>query len=67
MADDGAYVRSYYGVPAHVGGRITMEDRPGVIAGFQGPHLLVRFDGETEPVPVHPTWRVVYEPVTPDA
>lgn len=57
----GDYVRSHYKVPAHVDGRVTVDGRPGVITGFQAARLLVRFDGESESVPVHPTWRVTYE------
>jgi hypothetical protein len=56
----GAYVRSYYRVPAHRGGRVTIDGRPGVITGFTTQYLRVQFDGETEPVSAHPAWRVTY-------
>lgn len=56
----GSYVRAYYQVPAYRGDRVVIDSRPGVITGFNHQYLLVRFDGETDSVPAHPTWRVTY-------
>ncbi|PRX90665.1 hypothetical protein [Allonocardiopsis opalescens] len=54
------YVRSYYKVPAARGMRVCVDGRPGVIAGFSGAHLKVRFDGDRVSKCCHPTWRVEY-------
>lgn len=56
----GSYVRGYYNGPAHKNGRVTVDGKPGVIAGFEDQYLLVLFNGGTEPDRAHPTWRVVY-------
>lgn len=58
---DGEFIRSYYRVPAHIGAKICFEGGPGVIAGFEGAHLLARVEryGE-QPVILHPTWEVEY-------
>lgn len=58
--DGGAYVRHYYKVPAYLDGRVVMDSRPGVIVGFDGARLLVRFDDSPVTRHVHPTWRVDY-------
>jgi hypothetical protein len=58
--EGGEYVRSYYRVPAHIGTPVRFEGRPGRVVGFDGPHLLVQFDAEPHPVPLHPTWHVTY-------
>lgn len=59
-----AYIRDYYGVPAHMNSRINYgipgNTRQGRIVGSSGPHLLVRLEGEAVDVPMHPTWRVAY-------
>lgn len=55
-----AYVRSYYGVPAKRGMRVTVDGRPGVIVSFPGASLGVRLDGQRHTIPAHPTWRVTY-------
>lgn len=62
MTASGQSIRAHYGVPAHVGGRIEFDGTPGVITGFsvENAHVLIRLDGETESVPVHPTWRMTY-------
>lgn len=61
---DGLYIRDYYGVPAWTGGRIIYSGghvpQPGTITGFDGPHLLVRLDGEQEVDNYHPTWCIEY-------
>lgn len=54
------YVRRYYGVPAKRGIRVVVDGRPGVVAGFSGQYLRVRFDDWRWPLLVHPTWRVEY-------
>lgn len=59
------YIRSYYRVPAKVGGRIEYTgDRKGAklgtITGAQGAHLLIRLDGEADAAPYHPTWELRY-------
>ena len=53
-----------YGVPARTGGRIVFDGQPGVITGYsrENAHILVLLDGDIEPVPVHPTWRMTYLP-----
>lgn len=57
------YIRRYYGVPAKRGMTITFQGEPCVIVGSQGAHLRVRVSWRKRPVPIHPTWEVVY----PDA
>jgi len=57
------YIRSYYGVPACVGRRVTVDGRPGVIAKDQGHYIGVLFDSD-KPKHIsccHPTWRVEYQ------
>jgi hypothetical protein len=69
MTDTGAYVRRYYNVPAEIGTRVEVIGEPGVITGFDGQYLLVRFAPGAEPQPCHPTYSVQYfaERVDPDA
>jgi hypothetical protein len=57
----GVYIRAYYGVPARRFGTVIVDGAPGVITGFTSQYLRVRFTGSEVSVPVHPTWRVVYE------
>lgn len=59
-----ATIREQYRVPAKVGMRVTVDGKFGVItsASRTAMHLNVRFDGENVAVPVHPTWRVIYDP-----
>jgi hypothetical protein len=59
------YIRNYYGVPAHLGGRVRYAGDPagaieGLITGTNGPHLLVQFDDAKHPSVLHPTWRIEY-------
>lgn len=56
------YVRSYYGVPAKRGMRITVDGFPATIVGFAGARLRIRFDGAKRTAIAHPTWRVDYNP-----
>lgn len=56
------YVGRYYGVPADIGRRVTVDGKPGIIAEDRGHYLGVNFD-ENKPGDirnVHPTWRVEY-------
>ena len=55
-----AYIRDYYGVPAGMGRAVTFKGTPGRITGAQGPHLLIRLDGEEISRPYHTTWEIVY-------
>ena len=63
------YIRRYYGVPAKRGGRVryTGDGTPklGTITGTQGPHLVIRLDGERRTYGYHPMWRLEYLEVTP--
>jgi len=54
------YIRDYYGVPAELGGRVAFKGRQGQITGAQGPHILIRLDGEEISRPYHPTWELIY-------
>jgi hypothetical protein len=55
------YVRSYYGVPAARGQRVTFDGSPGRITGFRDSYILVRLDSEPgRLLTLHPTWRVDY-------
>ena len=61
------YIRDYYQVPAKRGMRVTVDGRDGVITGFHGQYILVRFrggHGSLVSTTCHPTWRVTYH--TPD-
>ena len=60
MTGDLDYIRNHYGVPAAPRTRVTADGKPGVIVGATGPHLLVHIDGEPDPTPWHPTWRMQY-------
>jgi len=57
----GEWLRKIYGVPAHAGGRVVFEGRPGVITGFDGHYLRVRLDGDRYERLYHPTWHMTYE------
>lgn len=56
------YVRDYYGVPAEIGRRVTVGDRPGIITADRGAYIGVTFDDDKPTVisPCHPTSQVVY-------
>ncbi|MEQ7008424.1 hypothetical protein ABN028_19820 [Actinopolymorpha sp. B17G11] len=61
------YVRDTYKVPARRGGRVRYTgDKDGpklaTIVSFPGPHLGLRFDGETRTISAHPTWEIEYLP-----
>ena len=57
---DLAYIRAVYGVPAQIGGRVTIDGKRGMIAGADGGHLRVLLDADASTVYAHPTWNVVY-------
>jgi hypothetical protein len=56
------YVRKYYGVPAEIGRRVTVDGKPGVIAEDGGHYIAVNLDTDKPgKIPYcHPTWRVEY-------
>lgn len=58
--EKGGYVRDYYGVPAWPGGEVEFDGTHAVITGFTGAYVLILRDGDTESVPVHPTWHMTY-------
>jgi hypothetical protein len=61
MSDDGgAYVRSYYQVPAHIDAKVRFDGQAGVIVGFKDQYLLVDLGDGPDPAQLHPTWRVEY-------
>jgi hypothetical protein len=62
-----SYVRDYYRVPAKQGMRVTVNGRDGVITDCPDQYIAVRFDGETESVRCHPTWRVDYHTTRTEA
>ena len=59
------YIKNYYGVPAEIGRRVTVDGKQGVIAEDLGSHIGVRFDGENTVVPCHQAWRVIYGNLEP--
>jgi hypothetical protein len=58
------YIRSTYGVPAKLGGRVRYTGgkvpQLGTITGTSGAYLGVRLDGQDEADPFHPTWELEY-------
>jgi hypothetical protein len=48
------YIRVRFKVPARRGGRVELHGKFGMITGASGEYLLVKFDGETSAVIVHP-------------
>lgn len=59
---DCEYARVYYGVPACIGRRVTVEGKPGIIAEDRRHYIGVNFDDDKPGVikNAHPTWEVVY-------
>lgn len=55
-------MREYYGVPAEIGRRVTINGKPGIIAADRGHYIGVNFDADKPGVihNAHPTWEVVY-------
>lgn len=56
----GAWVRSHYGVAAHLAARVVFDGQPGVIVGLHSGQVHVRLDATKLVVPVHPLWRMEY-------
>lgn len=56
------WMRHQYKVPATIGCRVTVEGKPGRIAGGNGSSLLVVIDGEHSATPWHPTSEMQYHP-----
>lgn len=54
------YIKTTYHVPAKRGGKVKFQGKPGIITGTRGPHVLVKFDGESKAKPCHPTWEMEY-------
>jgi len=56
------YAKSYYGVPADIGRRVTVVGRPGVIVADGGNYITVAFDDDPadRTTNCHPTWEVEY-------
>lgn len=56
------YVRQYYGVPAVIGRRVSINGKPGVIAADRGHYIGVNFDSDKPGVicNAHPTWMAEY-------
>lgn len=57
------YVRRYYGVPAHIGVRVRVRDREGVLVDRKpgDQYVYIRFDGEQRVSgPFHPTDGITY-------
>jgi hypothetical protein len=63
-ANDGFWVRGNYDVPAEIGGEVVFDGVHAVITGFRGAYVLILRDGDTESVPVHPTWHMTYLPAS---
>ncbi len=63
------YIRRTYGVPARVGGRVSVGGRPGTLRSMRGDqhYLHVRFDDATFTVNAHPIDRVEYLDSEPQA
>jgi hypothetical protein len=58
------YINQTYGVSARKGGRVeyTGNKTPqlGTIVGVDGPHLLIKLDGDKISRPYHPDWELRY-------
>lgn len=54
------YIRTYYGVPAEIDGRVEVQEKMGTIRSTRDAYLMVYFDGDNRTKPVHPTWNVTY-------
>ncbi|MCK5307001.1 MAG: hypothetical protein KAJ73_00180 [Zetaproteobacteria bacterium] len=61
-----AYIRSHYNVPAKLGGRVKYsggsdkKEREGTIVWRRGASLVIRLDGASHTITVHPTWKLEY-------
>ncbi|WP_273794608.1 hypothetical protein [Brucella intermedia] len=58
------YIKSYYRVPARVGGRVEYTGekaaRYGTITGAQNAYLTINLDGDDHDAAYHPTWELRY-------
>lgn len=54
MADDLAYIRQHYNVPAHKGRGVLVRGKPAQVVGASGPHVKIRLQGERIAHPYHP-------------
>lgn len=56
------WIAKTYCVPAKRNARVEYtgggSPQHGTIVGANGPHLMIRLDGETRPRPYHPTWKL---------
>jgi len=56
-------IRDYYGLTVKRGDRVRYDGRMGTVRGCVrngNMHLSVLLDGDSQPVAVHPTWRMEY-------
>jgi len=53
------WVREHYHVPAKRGMRVRVDGREGVIVSCSH-YIHVRFNGDRQSTPCHPTWEVEY-------
>ncbi|WP_030593871.1 hypothetical protein [Streptomyces anulatus] len=66
QAHELGYINTYYrlperlGVRGTIGGRVRWTDREGAIVDTSGAYLQVLLDGDTDPVPCHPTSNMAY-------
>lgn len=60
------YIRTTYGVPAKLGGRVEYTHpspaKMGTITGTRGARLRIRLDGDDHSGNYHPTWELNYLP-----
>jgi hypothetical protein len=56
------YIKEYYGMPADINRRVTIDGKPGIIVKDMGTYIGVNFDDKknTSILPCHPTWKVEY-------
>lgn len=56
------YARDYYRVPAEIGRRVLVNEKPGIIAEDRGHYIGVNFDDDKPGVVsnCHPEWKVEY-------
>lgn len=60
IESDLEHIRTIYGVPAKLGGRIEYKWRSGTIVGAKGQYLRASLDGEREIKLYHPTLKMKY-------
>lgn len=54
------YARSYYGVPAKRGMRISVNGKMGTIKSGRRGYIMALMDGDKFATCHHPTWRTTY-------